>query len=65
MNRAAEIILALSGVIGIYGVIVSLWTFRAIGQKRYEAYRQKLADFGRLDREVKKAFGESDNDGVN
>lgn len=59
MNLLVEIVLILAGGIAIYAIVVSLFTLRAIKQKRYKAYRRKQADFDRLDQEVKKAFEEN------
>jgi hypothetical protein len=59
MNLIAEIILIFSALVSVYALGVSILSFRAIKQKRYEAYRLKQADFDRLDREVREAFGEN------
>lgn len=56
MNYLVEALLILAGAAIVYAIFVSLWTFRAIKQKRYEAYRRKKADFDRLDQEVRKAL---------
>lgn len=56
MSTLTEVLLILAGGVSIYALVTALFTFRAIKLKRYELYKQRQADFDRLDIEVKKAF---------